>query len=134
KAVASISLVAGRIALLVLFQLQFLPYPNPRITWWQRSAVALDLVLLWLLWPPIARGETALITWNDLRRVRVAAWLPVSLIPLLLVFTIATFPGEWLDVNIPPVRLVPMSRGAWQLPSVAALQAARSCMAAFPAL
>ena len=122
KAVASISLVAGPIALLVLFQLQFLPYHNPRITWWQRIAVALDLVLLWLLWPPIARGETALITWNDLRRVRVAAWLPVSLIPLLLVFTIATFPGEWLDVNIPPVRLVPMSREAWQLPSVAAIQ------------
>ena len=122
KAVATISLVAGPIALLVLFQLQFLPYHNPRITWWHRIAMTLDLVLLWLLWPPIARGETALITWYDLRRVRVAAWLPVSLVPLLLAFTIATFPGEWLEENIPPVRLVPMSREAWQLPSIAAIQ------------
>ena len=85
KSVALISLVAGPIALLILFQLQFLAYHSPWITWWQRVAVVLDLVLLWLLWPPIARGDTALLTWNDLRRGRVAAWLPVSLLPLLLV-------------------------------------------------
>ena len=30
-----------------------------------------------------------------------------SLIPLLLVFTIATFPGEWLEVNLPSLRVVP---------------------------
>jgi hypothetical protein len=54
KSVASISLVAGPIALLILFQLQFLPYHNPWITWWQRVAIVLDLILLWFLWPPIA--------------------------------------------------------------------------------
>jgi hypothetical protein len=81
KSVARISLVAGPIALLILFQLQFLPYHDPWITWWQRIAVVLDLVLLWMLWPPIARGETALLTWNDLRRVRIAAWLLASLPP-----------------------------------------------------
>jgi uncharacterized protein YjbI with pentapeptide repeats len=97
KSVAAVSLVAGPIALLVLFQLQFLPYHNPWITWWQRIAVLLDLILLWLLWPPIARGETTLLTWNDLRGVNVAAWLSASLLPLLMVFTLATFPGEWLD-------------------------------------
>src|ERR1700730_8673476 len=96
KSVATISLVAGPIALLVLFQLQFLPYHNTSITWWQRIAVFLDLVLLWLLWPPIIRGENALLSWNDLGRASVAAWLPASFLPLLLVFTIATFPGEWL--------------------------------------
>jgi hypothetical protein len=112
KSVASISLVAGPIALLILFQLQFLPYHSPWITWWQRVAVALDLVLLWLLWPPIARGDTSILTWNDLRFGRVAAWLPVSLLPLLLVFNIATFPGE------PTVRFLPTSWKAWQLPSV----------------
>src|SRR5438132_2868389 len=100
KSVAWIGLVAGPIALLVLFQLQFLPYHNSWISWWQRFAVVMDLILLWLLWPPIARGETALLTWNDLGRGRVAAWLPASLLPLLLVFTIATFPGEWLDQEL----------------------------------
>ena len=116
KSVASISLVAGPIALLILFQLQFLPYHSLWITWWQRVAIVLDLILLWLLWPPIARGDTALLTWNDLGRVRVAVWLAVSLLPLLLVFTIATFPGE------PTVRFLPTSWKAWQLPSVEAIQ------------
>jgi hypothetical protein len=122
KSVAAISLVAGPIALLVLFQLQFLPYHNAWITWWQRIAVVLDLVLLWLLWPPIARGETALLTLNDLRRPRVAAWLPASLLPLLLVFTIATFPGEWLEEELygeTPVPQLPWEldqTGRWRSP------------------
>jgi uncharacterized protein YjbI with pentapeptide repeats len=115
KSVAAISLVAGPIALLVLFQLQFLPYHSPGITWWSRIAVVIDLVLLWLLWPPIARGATALLAWNDLRRVRVTAWLAASLLPLLLVLTVATFPGEWLEENLPTVRLVPTNwDGLWE--------------------
>ena len=75
KSVTGVSLVAGPIALLILFQLQFLAYHSAWITWWQRIAVVLDLVLLWLLWPPIARGETILLTWNDLGRAKVRAWL-----------------------------------------------------------
>jgi uncharacterized protein YjbI with pentapeptide repeats len=127
KLIATISLVAGPIALLVLFQLQFLPYHSAWITWWQRIAVVLDLVLLWLLWRPIIRGETTLLTWDDLARVRVAGWLLVSLLPVLFVFAIATFPGEWLEENIPSgVRLVPTTLKAWQLPSVGATQKARS--------
>jgi hypothetical protein len=114
KSVAWVSLVAGPILLLVLFQLRFLPYHNPPITWWQRTAVLLDLILLWLLWPPIARGEIALLAWNDLGRARVAAWLPVSLLPLLLVFTIATFPGEWLEDALPEMRLIPTIWEVWR--------------------
>ena len=90
KSVATISLVAAPIALLVLFQLQFLPYHNTWIAWWQRIAVVLDMVLLWLLWQPIARRQTALLAWNDFRSASVTAWLPVSLLPLLLVLAIAT--------------------------------------------
>src|ERR1700730_9206475 len=99
KLVAWISLIAGAILLLVLFQLKFLPYHNEWITWWQRIAVLLDLVLLWLLWPPIARGTTTL-TWDNLRRSSVVAWLLVSLLPLLLVFTIATSSGECLEQTL----------------------------------
>jgi hypothetical protein len=95
KAVAWISLIFAPIALLTLFQLQFLPYHDPAITWSHRIAVVIDLVLLWLLWPPILRGETRLLAWRDFGRVKVLVGFAASLLPLLLVFTIATFPGEW---------------------------------------
>ena len=90
KAVAWISLIIGPIALLVLFQLQFLPYHKEWITLWQRIAVVIDLVLLWILWPPIVRGETNCLAWRDFKRIKILAWLPVSILPVLLVFTIAT--------------------------------------------
>jgi hypothetical protein len=95
KVVAWISLVFAPIGLLALFQLQFLPYHDPVITWWHRIAVAIDLVLLWLLWPPILRGETRLLGLRDFGRGWVVTGLAASLLPLFLVFIIATFPGEW---------------------------------------
>src|SRR5271156_3365648 len=97
RLIVQISLVAGPIALLILFQLQFLPYHNEWITSWQRIAVVIDLILLWLLWPPIARGGTARLGWNDFKCVKVLAWMLASTLPVLLVGTIATFPGEWLE-------------------------------------
>src|SRR5271169_3096119 len=68
RLVIGISLIAGPIALLVLFQLQFLPYHSEWITNWQRVAVVIDIVLLWFLWPPIARGDTARLGFSDFRR------------------------------------------------------------------
>ena len=47
--IIEISLVIGPIALLILFQLQFLPYHSEWITLWQRIAVVTDIVLLWIL-------------------------------------------------------------------------------------
>ena len=107
RQVAQISLVAGPIALLVLFHLQFLPYHDPWIAWWQRLAVVIDLVLLWLLWPPIARGETTLLGWRDFKRIKIAAWALASLGPVVLVFAIATFPGEWLEEHLPAIPFIP---------------------------
>jgi hypothetical protein len=104
--IIQISLVAGPIALLILFQLQFLPYHGEWITWWQRIAVVIDLVLLWILWPRIVREETAGLRSSDFKRIKVQAWLLASILPVLLVVTIATFPGEWLE-KLPPVRLIP---------------------------
>jgi len=103
--IVSISLVLGPICLLVLFQLQFLPYHSAGITLWHRIAVVLDLVLLWLLFLPIKPGETALLAWRDIKPVRVIGWLLLSLPIVVLVFTIATFPGEWLEGKLygPPV-------------------------------
>src|SRR5262249_106924 len=77
------------------------------ISWWQRIAVAADLVLVWTLWPSVARGEMSWITWNDLRDRKIAVAALLSLVPLLLVFTIATFPGELLDKYVPSAPFVP---------------------------
>ena len=107
RLIALITLVIFPIALLVFFQLQFLPYHNEPIAWWLRITVLLDILLLWTLWPSIARGQTSWISWHDFRRPRIIAFLLASVVPLLLVFTIATFPGEWLDSNLPSLRLVP---------------------------
>lgn len=107
RLIAQISLVAGPLMLLVFFQLQFLPYHHELITSWQRIALLADLALLWTLWPSVARGETARIAWRDFRRVRIVASALVSLALVLMVFTIATFPGESLDRNLPSVRFIP---------------------------
>jgi uncharacterized protein YjbI with pentapeptide repeats len=124
KLVAWISLIAGPVALLVLFQLQFLPYHSKWITMWQRLIVVIDLVLLWILWPQIARGEATGLGWRDFKRAQVQAWLLVSILTVLLVGTIATFPGEWLEESLPRVRLIPTTWKAWALlPSVQAIEA-----------
>ncbi|HEY8005300.1 MAG TPA: pentapeptide repeat-containing protein [Methylocella sp.] len=118
RLIAQISLVIGPVALLVFFELQFLPYHDWAITWWHRIAVAADIVLLWLLWPSIARGETARLTWRDLQRAKIWILAFVSLTPVLLVTTIATFPGEWAQNNLPSLRFIPWpdERGRWFSP------------------
>jgi hypothetical protein len=98
--IAWISLVIGPVALLVFFELQFLPYHDWAITWWHRIAVLADIALLWMLWPSISRGETAGLSWRDLRRGKILALGFASLVPVLLVTAIATFPGEWLEDNL----------------------------------
>ena len=107
RLIAQISLVAAPLALLVFILLQFLPYHHEPISWWQRLAVIIDLVLLWTLWPAIVRGETASIKWADFRRGSVAAAAIVSIALLLLAFTVATFPGEWLDKSPLTARFIP---------------------------
>ena len=49
RLIAWISLILGPIALLMFFQLQFLPYHDEIVSWWQRIAVVIDLVLLWVV-------------------------------------------------------------------------------------
>src|SRR5262249_40204964 len=44
--------------------------------------------------------------WEEPKVLLVAA---ASAIPLLLVFTVATFPGEWLDDNLPSVKFIPIA-------------------------
>jgi uncharacterized protein YjbI with pentapeptide repeats len=100
--IAWISLVLGPIFLLGFFQLQSLPYHGAWMTWWHRFAVLLDLVLLWLLWPAVVRS-TKVSAW--LRGTRLAVAGIATILPLYIVFLIASFPGEWLQSHLPPLPL-----------------------------
>jgi uncharacterized protein YjbI with pentapeptide repeats len=110
RLIAWISLVAGPLALLLFFLFQFLPYHRESIAWWQRLLIFADLAILWTLWPSIARGKTIWL-WRYLGRRKIRRRIipvaVISLAPLLLAFTIATFPGELLDRKLPAVRFVP---------------------------
>lgn len=107
RLIAQISLVGGPLALLLSFQLQFLPHHHPWVTWWHRCAFTADIALLWMLWPSIAHGRTTWITWGDLRRRKVAAAALASVLVVLTTLLVVTFPDEWLDSTMPSVRFIP---------------------------
>jgi hypothetical protein len=51
-AMAWITLIVAPLLLPPFFQVRFLPYQDPAVTWVHRGLLALDLGLLWWLWPP----------------------------------------------------------------------------------
>jgi uncharacterized protein YjbI with pentapeptide repeats len=110
RLIAQITLLWGPLALLIFFLLQFLPHHSPLIAWWQRFTVICDLALLWMLWPSVARGEVRWITLEDFRRVPVVLIALGSLIPVVIIFFVITFPGEFLNDNwLSRLLLVPHS-------------------------
>lgn len=107
RSIAEISLVYLPIGLLVLFQLQFLAYHSEIITLWHRGALIIELILVWALWPSIARGEISRVGSLTLRSGRAVASIAGTLLILSFSVSIATFPGEWLNENTPSFRLIP---------------------------
>jgi uncharacterized protein YjbI with pentapeptide repeats len=97
RLVAWVSLAVGPVLLLVCFQLQFLPYHDALITWWHRIAISCDLALLWMFWPAVVRGQSLSFAWRGMRRGTICFMVLLTLLPLMLILTIATFPGEWAD-------------------------------------
>ena len=93
--IALITLVIAPLALLLLLQIQFLPYHDSAITWTHRVALVLDLALVWWLWRKILAGQSEIIDprW---RTVAINA-LSLTATAVVLVFSwmLATFPGEW---------------------------------------
>jgi hypothetical protein len=106
----------------VFFQLKFLPYHSEWIAWWQRIALVIDLALLWRLWPAVLRDDSKREAWRGMPSSTLIVMAIVTLVSAPLVFAIATFPGEWLEGNLPSVRLIPTTWAAWTLPSVQAIQ------------
>lgn len=121
RLIAQISLVMAPIALLVFFELQFLPYHDELLSWWHRVAVLADIGLLWALWPSIAKGQTSGLAWREFRRGKIIALVCASFAPVVLVTAIATFPGEWVEGGLPSLRLIPwkdQSDKPWRLASL----------------
>jgi uncharacterized protein YjbI with pentapeptide repeats len=120
--IALISLVIGPVALLVFFQLQFLPYHEPWITWWQRIAVVVDFALLWTLWPAVGLREVVSMEKGKGRRRglvevtqrigTIVGMLLITVGSVALVFAVATFPGEWLEERLKPLQPIALLRRA----------------------
>jgi hypothetical protein len=89
---ALITLALAPVALLLMFEIMFLPYHSEKITWLHRGLLALDLALVWTLWPGYRRG------WGVRLWLKAAWWLvwPVvgSAAVLAYAAMVATFPDE----------------------------------------
>jgi uncharacterized protein YjbI with pentapeptide repeats len=95
QGIAWFTLGVAPLLLLLLFQIQFLPFHNSLVTWTQRAALLADLILLWWLWRRILSGR-----WDYTRRPRgLWAWsalgLATSATAIIFSWGLATFPGEW---------------------------------------
>jgi tetratricopeptide (TPR) repeat protein len=110
--IARTTLVIFPVLLLLLLQSQFLPYHSAGITWVQRIALILDILLLWALWPRIFSfpGEqgTARKKSRAARALRFAIAGALSFATLWLSIVIATIPGErqekmlaWANPRLP---------------------------------
>jgi len=101
KLIAVTTLVIFPILVLLLLQIQFLPFHDTRITWAQRGAFFFDIVVLWLLRPPILADlslesfERARVRARILRGFGVVLAGVMSITALWFSVAVATIPGEW---------------------------------------
>ena len=94
--IAWMTIAIGPLVLLLLTQIQFLPYHLAWATWTQRTIIVLDIAVLWCFWPhilPRAGGGRG----PFLARRIIAAMVSSALI--LFSVAIATFPGEAVYEN-----------------------------------
>jgi uncharacterized protein YjbI with pentapeptide repeats len=96
------------LSLLLLIQLQFLPYHHDWLTTFHRCALSLDLLLLWMLWPIFRRGRGLwslglYVRMSGKPTARACLGLCLRTMPGLLLLTVVWFvivyPGEPLYTN-----------------------------------
>ena len=116
KLIALTTLVVFPILLLLLLQIQFLPFHEWKITWAQRTALFLDIVLLWLLRPPIFADLSVEILGRaqglarTLRGFGLALAGVISIVALWFSIVVATIPGEWQET-----ALAGLDRPRWRV-------------------
>jgi uncharacterized protein YjbI with pentapeptide repeats len=116
KLIALMTLVVFPILLLLLLQIQFLPFHDVRIIDAQRAALFLDILFLWLLRPPILADLSV----ESFGRARVLARVlrgfgfvlagVISIVALWFSIVVATIPGEWQET-----ALAALDRPRWQI-------------------
>ena len=93
RLIAWITLAGAPVLILLQGQVTFLPYHGIGVTWFQRIAILIDLVLIWYFWNSIRSNDVAIF-----RRVPSFAWHLVAGVASFIIFIfsvcIATFPGE----------------------------------------
>lgn len=108
KLTAWTTLVFGPILLLLLLQIQFLPYHDAWITWTHRIALLADFGLLCWAWPKVLRSRDELRGWrwwtSWAKSLLVVA---LGLVAVLFSWAVATFPGEWQEENLPSHAITP---------------------------
>ena len=105
-AILWITLVGAPIAVLLLLQIQFLPYHDLLITWTTRGVLILDLGLIWWLWRNILgsrANERKASLWRSLATMAAAATM--SVLTILFACGVATIPGEWQEHYLPIASL-----------------------------
>jgi uncharacterized protein YjbI with pentapeptide repeats len=95
RLIAWSTLAVAPILLLLLFQVQFLPFHNSFITWTQRLVLLADLALLWWLWHQILARREPVIERPWARRGWWVTGLVLTACTALFSWGLATFPGEW---------------------------------------
>ena len=95
RAISWISLVIGPILLLLLFQVQFLPYQSVAITWVHRLSIMVDFVLLWWLWRKILAGRDLDADRSAAPALAKALGMALTLLIVLFSCAIVVFTGEW---------------------------------------
>jgi len=97
KIIAWTTLVIFPMALLLLLQLQFLPYHDSAITWTSRVAILADYLLIGWLWPSILGGRTGFLEglrwWTGFKPQSAMAFLGLSAVGFS--WGVATVPAEW---------------------------------------
>jgi hypothetical protein len=92
SAMALITLALFPVLLLLLLEIKFLPYHSEWITWLHRSLLAIDLALVWTLWPAYRSG------WGVRLWPKASWWLVVpgigTAVALTYAVMVATFPDE----------------------------------------
>jgi uncharacterized protein YjbI with pentapeptide repeats len=95
--VAWTTLAVAPVLLLLMMQLQFLPFHSSFITWTQRIVLVLDLALIWWLWGTIRSGResNAPSFWGAFAKL--AFGVALSFGAVLFAILSATFPDEWQE-------------------------------------
>jgi uncharacterized protein YjbI with pentapeptide repeats len=106
RAIAWVTLVVAPVLLLLMMQIQFLPFHSSFITWTQRAVLLADLVLIWWLWRKILSGRMPG-PYLGPRLLWATAGVAFTLGAFLFSWTVATFPGEWQETALPSWPILP---------------------------